>query len=97
MHTAGEAARQSADEVMNAARESAYRARESASQIYRETRARAREGYAQASRTTQEVAGLAWRSAKLAKEEYPVQTLGVLAGVAFLAGIVLRVRKERRA
>jgi hypothetical protein len=97
LHTAGEAARQSAGEAMNAARASAYKARESASRMYRETRARAKEGYAQASRTTQEVALLAWRSAKLAKREYPVQTLGVLAGAAFLMGIILRVRKERRA
>lgn len=71
-------------------------ATESTANMYRDARERAREGYSQAAKTAQELIRLTWRSARLVRREYPLQALGVLAGVAFVAGITLRILRERR-
>jgi hypothetical protein len=90
IQTVEQAAAQTASEAMDPAGHAA-------SAAYRDAGARAREGYAWASETTQDFARLAWRSAQLMKQEYPLRALAVLAGAGFLAGILLRVRKGRRA
>lgn len=100
VHRAGQAAAQSTSEaakaVAQSTSEAVHQASETASRIYRDAQARAREGYAQASETTQELLRLTWSSAKMAKRDYPLQTLAALAGVAFLVGITLRILKSRR-
>jgi ElaB/YqjD/DUF883 family membrane-anchored ribosome-binding protein len=87
------AATQSAGEALETAERAA---KESASRIYSEARATAQEGYVQASKKVEEWTAITRRSAKLIQQEYPLRGLAVLAGVAFLLGITLRIWRDRR-
>jgi hypothetical protein len=87
-----EIATQAGHQASEAIRAGGQVATEAAANIYRD----AREGYSQAAKTVQELIRLTWRSARLVKREYPLQALGVLAGVAFSAGIALRILRERK-
>jgi ElaB/YqjD/DUF883 family membrane-anchored ribosome-binding protein len=88
-------AKQAGDTAADAIRTAGQVASETAADMYRDARERAREGYSQAAKTAQELVRLTWRSARLVRREYPLQALGVLAGVAFIAGITLRILRER--
>lgn len=68
--------------------------RGSANKVYRQMRSSALAGYSQTSQSAQDLMKVTRRNAKLAREEYPVQTLAVLAGIGFVIGIALRIRRN---
>ena len=80
-----------AAQVGAAAGEAVSTARESANNAYSEVRSGARAGYSQFAESAQNVMRLTAKSAQLAREQFPLQTLGVLAGFAFLVGVALRI------
>ena len=83
-----------AGEAASTVKESVETMKESASSVYREVRSSAREGYSQIAQTAQDLAGLTAKSAKVAKQQYPLQTLAVLAGLGFVIGIGLRIWRD---
>jgi ElaB/YqjD/DUF883 family membrane-anchored ribosome-binding protein len=65
--------------------------KDSASELYGAAREGARAGYSQLAQKTQEVLMTTKAGARRARREYPLETLGVLAGIGFLVGIALRI------
>jgi ElaB/YqjD/DUF883 family membrane-anchored ribosome-binding protein len=95
LNTATDAARQSLNTATEAASEALNTTRESTRRIYQQARTRAKVGYSHLSESSREWVGITKRSAKLVKRDYPLQTLGAIAGAAFLCGMALRIWRAR--
>lgn len=80
-----------AGDAVSTVKETAESVKQSAAKMYRQAEASARSGYSQVSQSAQDLMRVTAKSAKVAKEEYPLQTLAVLAGVGFAIGIALRI------
>jgi ElaB/YqjD/DUF883 family membrane-anchored ribosome-binding protein len=66
-----------------------------AERLYDEARSRASEGYERFSEKAQEATDQTRHVARYVRNEYPLQLIGVLAGAAFMAGMVLRIWRSR--
>ena len=80
-----------AGEAVSTLKDTVSSAKESATNMYREARSTARAGYSQASEAAQELMRATAKNAKVAREQYPLQSLAVLAGIGFAIGIALRI------
>ena len=80
-----------ATQVGAAAGKAVNTVRESANKVYHQMRSSTRTGYSQTSHSAQDLMTATRRNAKVAREEYPLHSLAVLAGIGFLIGIALRI------
>ena len=65
--------------------------RHEVSRLYGQARERASDGYDRLSETAHEAGDQTRAVARVLRNEYPLQTLAVLAGAAFLTGMLLRM------
>lgn len=80
-----------AGQAVNATRNAVSSTGDSARRVYRMARNRTRAGYEQLSNTTVQWMRATKAGADVAKNEFPLQTLGVIAGAAFVCGVGLRI------
>ena len=69
--------------------------KQSAQEIYKGTRTHVAQGYSRLATKTKDLARRTQHVARQAKQEHPVQLLAVVAGVAFVAGVALRIWRSR--
>lgn len=88
---AGWTAGQAVNATRNAVSTAASTTSDSARRVYRMARSRTRSSYEQLSNTTVQWMRATKAGADVAKNEFPLQTLGIIAGAAFLCGMGLRI------
>jgi len=77
------------------AEETLSKVRQSTSAAYEESKARARAMYEQARQTSGEVSRRVRVRAQYLSDEYPVQIIASVAGVAFIVGVLLRFWRSK--
>jgi len=69
--------------------------KQSAQRLYKGMRTQVAQSYERMATKTKDLARRTQHVARQAKKEHPVQLLGIVAGVAFVAGIAMRIWKSR--
>lgn len=69
--------------------------RQSAQGAYKGTRTQIAQGFSSAATKTKNLARQTQHVARQAKQEHPLQLLAIVAGVAFVAGIAIRIQRSR--
>ena len=69
--------------------------RQSAQRLYKGMRTQVAQGYERMATKTKDLARRTQHIARQAKKEHPVQLLAIVAGVAFVAGIAMRIWRSR--
>jgi len=77
------------------AEETLSKVRQSTSAAYEESKARARAMYEQARQTSGEVSRRVRVRAQYLSDEYPMQIIASVAGVAFIVGVLLRFWRSK--
>ena len=69
--------------------------KQSAQRLYKGMRTQVAQGYERMATKTKDLARRTQHIARQAKKEHPVQLLAIVAGVAFVAGIAMRIWRSR--
>lgn len=90
-----EAAEETIQDLKERADETLSKIRQNTSAAYEESKAKARDVYENVRQTSGEAARRMRVQARYIRDEYPMQVVATVAGVAFLVGVLLRVWRSK--